>query len=279
MKQPNTETYLTLDVFNTAGEKLHRMRTQAARAAVGLPLDLPVGPQSELVRHTILDVRQVDDANARVTVAPERAPLLRGPQLRVVIGPRPNVGSNLSILHGDRDLSPLLDVKSIALRVDANTRSTVVSVELLAGLDVFAECEFTREGVAAADLDALVHALADERTIMEVEPDNLEGLSRRHLVQLARSHRAFVQRARELLRPKPAVLCTRCQLPEEVHGHGETGREDSHPFEPPTLAIASEPATAPAGAPLKAIDPREPIVDALKAAGAREVVAAPDAEC
>lgn len=29
----------------------------------------------------------------------------------------------------------------------------------------------------------------------------------------------------------PAPGCTRCGLEESVHGHGETGREDSHPFE------------------------------------------------
>ena len=27
------------------------------------------------------------------------------------------------------------------------------------------------------------------------------------------------------------ALCARCALPESFHGHGETGREDSHPFE------------------------------------------------
>ena len=27
------------------------------------------------------------------------------------------------------------------------------------------------------------------------------------------------------------ALCTRCGLPRDVHGHGETGRADSHPFE------------------------------------------------
>lgn len=27
--------------------------------------------------------------------------------------------------------------------------------------------------------------------------------------------------------------CARCGLPADVHGHGETGRDDSHPFEAP----------------------------------------------
>jgi len=248
--KPNADTWLTIEVFDTKGEKLHRMRTQAARVAVGLPLELPIGPQSELVAHTILDVRQVDEQNAQVTVAPTRAPALHGPQLRFVIGPRPSVGSNFTILHGERDLSPLLDVKSVAMRVDTNTRRTVVTVELLAGIDTFAEAEFLREGVASGELEDLVRTLAGEKTIMEVEPDNLEGLSRRHLVQLARAHRAAVLRARSLLKPMPAELCARCALPAEVHGHGETGRDDSHPFEPrpaPEGVPAGAVPTAPAG--------------------------------
>lgn len=31
---------------------------------------------------------------------------------------------------------------------------------------------------------------------------------------------------------EPADACARCGLSQSVHGHGETGREDSHPFEP-----------------------------------------------
>lgn len=257
--KPNADT-LTIEIFDTNDKRLHRMHAAAARVAVGLSLDLPLGPQGELLPHTILDVRQIDEKSATVVVSPQRAATLHGPQLRFVIGARPNVGSNFSILHGERDLSPLLDVKSVAMRVDTNTRRTVMTVELLAGLDVFAESEFLREGVTVGDLDGLVRTLAAERTIMEVEPDNMEGLSRRHLVQLARSYRAFVERARAMLRPKPAELCTVCNLPAEVHGHGETGREDSHPFArpapvAPAIAVAHEPASAPAGAPLKVIEP------------------------
>lgn len=250
--KPNTDS-LTIEIFDTKDKRLHRMHAAAARVAVGLSLDLPLGPQGELQPHTIIDVRQIDEKSAQVVVSPQRAATLHGPQLRFVIGARPSVGSNFSILHGERDLSPLLDVKSVAMRVDTNTRRTVVTVELLAGLDVFAQSEFLREGVTVGDLDGLVRVLAAERTIMEVEPDNMEGLSRRHLVQLARSYRAFVERARAMLKPVPAELCATCNLPAEVHGHGEGGPE-SHAFERQPvigLAVAHEPASAPAGAPLK----------------------------
>ncbi len=260
--KPNTDVTITAEFFDTWGKPLHKMHIAAARVAVGLVLDLPLGPQGELVAYSIVNVRQVDEKNAQVVVSPQLAERLRGPELRFVIGPRPNVGSNFSILHGERDLSALLDVKSVAMRIDTNTRRTVVTVELLAGLDVFAESEFLREGVTSAALDDLVHALAVERTILEVEPDNLEGLSRRHLVQLARSYRAYVERARAMLRSVPAELCAKCQLPEEVHDNAKGGPE-SHEFERAEFHAG--------GLNEAQEEMRDRVLDALKAGGAREV--------
>lgn len=38
----------------------------------------------------------------------------------------------------------------------------------------------------------------------------------------------------ELYLRHASTLCSRCGLKASAHGHGETGRDDSHPFEPTT---------------------------------------------
>lgn len=207
------ETPLALELFNERGDPIPvegELYAPAWQIAVGYALEL------DGVRRAILDVRQIDERRAQVTLGhvvenPGRA------HLRFVVGPRPGVASNFSVFHGSRDVSELLDVKSVRMELDTTTRRTVVQVELLAAVETFAEAEFLREGASRGELESLVRTLADERTVLEIEPDNLEGLSRRHLVQLARQHRAAVMRARNLLASTAAELCATCGLPEEAH--------------------------------------------------------------